>query len=121
MIRDPDRYGPRGQGHISVQHLQPIDIAPATNGHEADRVSKDGREKTTFRRESTGLAHSCLDPIITRNTHEKARQTHQPLRKQVRKVNDTRERGKLTSPDDSEPNRPPQQTNAPYLLGLACS
>ena len=30
-----------------------------------------------------------------------------------------RERGKLTSPENSEPNRPPQQVNPPDLLGLA--
>ena len=85
LICDPDCYSPRGQRHISVQHLQPIDVAPATNGHKANRVSKDGWEKTTFERESTSLAHRCVDPIITRNTHENARQTHQPLRKRVRK------------------------------------
>jgi len=85
LICDPDRYSPGGQGHISVQHLQPIDIAPATNGHKANRVSKDGWEETTIERGSTDLAHRSLDPIIARNTHENARQIHQPLRKQVRK------------------------------------
>lgn len=48
LIRDPDRYGPGGQGDVSVQNFQPIDVAPATNGHKTNSVSKDGRENATF-------------------------------------------------------------------------
>ena len=53
LICDPNHHSPCGQGHISVQNLQPIDVAAATDGHKADSMSKYGWENASFTFEST--------------------------------------------------------------------
>ena len=65
LVRDPDCYSPRGQGHISVQNLQPIDVAPTTNRHETNSVSKEGWENTSAGFGSTILEHHRANATAT--------------------------------------------------------
>ena len=65
LVRDPDCYGPRGQGRISVQNLQPIDVAPTTDRHKTNSVSKEGREEAPFGLKGTILEHRHANAMIT--------------------------------------------------------
>ena len=110
-----------------MQNFQPIDIAPATDSHKTNGVPEDRWEHAPFGFRSAILELRGVNSIPIWDTHENAKQTHQPLRNQVKKgvrkgrTPDGKRNGILTDPDDGQPNRPPQEVDSPYLCKVrAC-